>query len=373
MSIRFPFQTPIDVWAIRPLLLDDVRPSPLLMHLSPPDVEPPTLFWNRLRHTLPSFLRVHWVDDWSDAGSLVITPNTLQAYYLSNRLGEALQLNRQLLETGRQVITFTGGIEYRPKPGEWVFATSTYRSTDDRAIATPNWLYDLGQMPVLDKPTLPTVGFVGDTSYPGRLSRCLQPIPVPESAIDWLGGSLAVNRTFRLRFRQQIARLVRQSVLQQVRQFTHLQLDLIERNGGYFSRSDDEQEQMRREYLSNMAQNAYILCIRGDENCSYRLYETLSAGRIPVIIDTHMRLPTLPIGLNWDDFCIIVPYRELHQIEERILAFHQTLPPVTFQEICQLSRRAFEALLPDQFLPRQLGRHLRCVREQASVSLASRG
>ena len=57
----------------------------------------------------------------------------------------------------------------------------------------------------------------------------------------------------------------------------------------------------REEYARNMLASDYALVARGRGNFSFRLYEAMSAGAIPVFIDTDSRLP-------FDD---VIPYRQL--------------------------------------------------------------
>jgi len=71
-----------------------------------------------------------------------------------------------------------------------------------------------------------------------------------------------------------------------------------------FSGSDREIDA----YADHMAWSTYVLCPRGIENYSFRLYEALRMGRVPVIIDTHM---VLPEGIDWAKVALIVPYRDL--------------------------------------------------------------
>jgi len=58
----------------------------------------------------------------------------------------------------------------------------------------------------------------------------------------------------------------------------------------------------RREYFTNMENNLFTFCYRGAGNFSYRFYETLMMGRIPVLVDTdcvflHRELLTEDVGL----------------------------------------------------------------------------
>ena len=47
----------------------------------------------------------------------------------------------------------------------------------------------------------------------------------------------------------------------------------------------------RKEYFDNISNNIFTLCHRGAGNFSYRFYETLMMGRIPVLIDTDCVFP----------------------------------------------------------------------------------
>lgn len=50
-------------------------------------------------------------------------------------------------------------------------------------------------------------------------------------------------------------------------------------------------ERVIKEFYENMDNNIFNLCIRGGGNFSYRLYETLMMGRIPILIDSDIVLP----------------------------------------------------------------------------------
>lgn len=60
---------------------------------------------------------------------------------------------------------------------------------------------------------------------------------------------------------------------------------------------------LRDEFIQNMIQSDFILCCRGAGNFSYRLYECLSLGKIPIIINTDIVLPCNDI-LEWQNIGI---------------------------------------------------------------------
>ena len=62
----------------------------------------------------------------------------------------------------------------------------------------------------------------------------------------------------------------------------------------------------RREYYGDMRDCAFTLCMRGGGNFSYRFYEALSFGRIPILIDTDIALP-YEENIKWNRHIIRIP------------------------------------------------------------------
>jgi hypothetical protein len=62
--------------------------------------------------------------------------------------------------------------------------------------------------------------------------------------------------------------------------------------GGAASLVNDK-DVFRAEYVSNLERSNFIFSPRGDANSSQRLYEAISAGRIPIIPNSQMQLPRL--------------------------------------------------------------------------------
>lgn len=61
----------------------------------------------------------------------------------------------------------------------------------------------------------------------------------------------------------------------------------------------------RKEYYNNLASGSITFCSRGGGNFSYRFYEALSFGRIPLLIDTDCELPfEYSEKIKWEDHII---------------------------------------------------------------------
>src|SRR4051794_35247965 len=76
--------------------------------------------------------------------------------------------------------------------------------------------------------------------------------------------------------------------------------------------SDDYQGKQRR-YQEVLARSRFVLCPRGHGTSSIRLYETMAAGRVPVIISDEW---VAPPGLDWDRFSLRVAESEAGLILE---------------------------------------------------------
>jgi hypothetical protein len=97
----------------------------------------------------------------------------------------------------------------------------------------------------------------------------------------------------------------------------------------------------RDEYVHNMVESDYVLCARGAGNFSYRLYETLSCGRIPVFVDTDCVLP-YDFLVDWRDYCVWIDVTDLDRTAEIVAEFHERLTDKEFEELQRSCRRFWE-------------------------------
>ena len=63
--------------------------------------------------------------------------------------------------------------------------------------------------------------------------------------------------------------------------------------------------QVVKEFYQNMDKNVFNLCIRGGGNFSYRVYETMMMGRIPIIIDSDLVLPFEGL-IDWERCSVFI-------------------------------------------------------------------
>jgi hypothetical protein len=87
--------------------------------------------------------------------------------------------------------------------------------------------------------------------------------------------------------------------------------------------------QSKRAYANFLRKTRFILCPRGYGVGSVRLFETLKAGRVPVIISDGYVLPS---GIDWNNCSIRIKEREIRSI-----------PEVIYSKLDDWSRMAFNA------------------------------
>lgn len=111
----------------------------------------------------------------------------------------------------------------------------------------------------------------------------------------------------------------------------------------------EQMKQARTEFIGNILASDYVVCARGAGNFSFRLYETLCLGRIPVFIDSDCSLP-YEFVLPWKDLCVWVDQKDVSRIGEIVARHHASLTPEEFQERQRTCRKIWEEWLsPEGF------------------------
>lgn len=112
---------------------------------------------------------------------------------------------------------------------------------------------------------------------------------------------------------------------------------------------DELRRAMRDAYVASVFSSTYSLCVRGAGNWSYRFFEALSAGRIPVLIDTDCALP-LEEAVPWDQHICRIPFKALSDAPRILAEFHGSLQPEGHAKIQVANRKLWKDLLaPEKF------------------------
>ena len=231
---------------------------------------------------------------------------------------------------GKRTAIFVGSDRHVELPDDsaTVFQTSLYRSSQQKnEFAQPAWSEDFvsahlgGHLETRKKNPKPKVGFCGLAPSGWGMVQRLRAHPSHTS--------------------------VRARALRYLRLYEGVDTNFVQRErflGGAMTRGRlnlATMRRVRREYLNNLVQSDYVVCTRGAGNFSYRLYETLSCGRIPVFVNTDCVLP-YDFLVDWRAHCVWVEQDELPQIGEKIVQFHEQLTEAEFVELQQRCRRLWE-------------------------------
>ena len=100
----------------------------------------------------------------------------------------------------------------------------------------------------------------------------------------------------------------------------------------------------RAEYVANTLSSDYVLCTRGWGNFSFRLYETLCLGRIPVFIDTDCVLP-VEDKIDWQSLCVYLAERDLKQLPDAVLSHFDAISADTYGDYQRRCRQVWELYL----------------------------
>ena len=244
-----------------------------------------------------------------------------------------------------------------------VFRTSCYRSRQRRnEFAMPAWSEDFvakylgGQLPVRPKTPRAVVGFCGYAppsirapfAFHQRL-RCV--LSHGKRFIRHGGRPPKPKASFRTLALQALAACPK------------IDTNFVIRDhflgGGLLpaARADGTWLQViRQEYVRNMIESGYVLCARGGGNFSYRLYETLSCGRIPVFVDTDCVLP-YQSEINWKDYCVWVDEKEVGRTGDIVAAFNGSVTSLRFMDLQRECRKLWEDYLSPEGFFTNLHKH----------------
>jgi len=257
---------------------------------------------------------------------------------------------RQLAKNaGKKIVVFIGGdLSHNIFIDDMIVLKGSQYGRLKRAneIIVPPLVEDLDGCGITSRPKAgqPTVGFCGWAAA-GNLAGWLK--YWSKNLITWP----AVLKKG-LYFRRRAIKALKQSNLVKTN-------FLIRRSfSGNLKTASGEPAKLRREYIENIINSDFILAPKGDGNFSLRFYETLAAGRIPVLIDTDCALP-LEGEINYDEVMVRVPYRQIAQIGDIVNNWYQQLSPAEWAEKQKSARRLFaERLRYDQFFNLLLARPL---------------
>jgi hypothetical protein len=103
----------------------------------------------------------------------------------------------------------------------------------------------------------------------------------------------------------------RWKTIREIKKLEKYELNFIQRN--HALTTTGTKKDMREEYIRNLNESDFALVVRWFGNYSFRQYEALSLGKIPIYIDTWAKLP-FQNKINYNELFIIVPIEKIKKI-----------------------------------------------------------
>jgi len=219
---------------------------------------------------------------------------------LDTGISDTIQLATKL---NKQIIAFYNDDNSAPTslpPCVDLYRTSLHKSKQKiNEYSFPAWSEDFGtaeRLHIRSKSEKPVVGFCGAVTHPIR-----------HTAISLIEKNTNLNTNFLIR--------------------------------GNFWGGSIHDPQIREEYICNINSSDMVLCCRGAGNFSYRLYETISLGRVPIIVDTDIVLPCDDM-IDWKSISIWV--EDINLINDSINNFWQKITDIDYKKLQTTIRDTYE-------------------------------
>ena len=275
-------------------------------------------------------------------------------YIESNTVPEALAEIENARAHNKPIVIFNGGDSPANLPlnDAVLFESAGYRSTPGLRYhsAQPTFISDYvqqycgGELQLRHKTPKPVIGFCGQTS--------LSPIQTA-----W--------RSVRLKWRQHQyhqgkakwepapyeTSSFRSRVLKAFEVKNCIQTNYLLRSQYHGGDTNDKnlQSRLKTEFVDNILDSDYTVCMRGGGNYSVRFYETLCLGRIPIFIDTDCLLP-FQDEIDYKSIFPWIDVKDLSDAAEIVQDFHARLSNDDFIDLQKVCRKLWlDHMTPNGF------------------------
>lgn len=283
----------------------------------------------------------------------------------------AIEFYQQATKAEKPVVVFFLGPrsdEPIPLKEAIVFRGSLYRSQRQaNEFTSPLWTEDIVKyyfeniLPIRQKKEKPVVGFCGFVQKEQPLMQLK----------DKLHRGIMFAKTGQIKGSPYLGHSLRAKAVKYLSASSLVETNFIERTGYAFlsEQNKAKKEQVRQEFIHNMIDSDYNICCRGSENCSFRLFETLCCGRIPIFIDTDCVLP-YDFAIDWRKYCVWIDEKELPFIAEKVADFHSSLSEKDFIDLQHECRKLWQQWLSPEGFFANFYRHFE-LNEKSNLQLTN--
>ena len=284
-----------------------------------------------------NLLKIYQIVYSIDAADVVIVPVAI-AYFFENNKSQWLY---DFIDKGntahKPVWVYSGndcGITLNANV--YTFRLGGFHSKlNDKTFILPSFIMDpLGILKKefvepIPKKRLPSIGFVGHAD--SSMRKWIKEI----SVFLYLNLKRISKRLFEDYQSFYPSSIKRYHLLMALQKNNQIETDFIYRDKYRAGvKTEDDKLKTTLEFFENIDANPYVFCLRGAGNFSVRLYETLAMGRIPVIINTDIRLPLDEI-ISWKNHCVLATENDFMN---ELIQFHSTINENDFVQM-QINNR----------------------------------
>jgi len=239
-----------------------------------------------------------------------------------------------------------------------IVAAGTAERVHSHTYCLPDYLekYCHGRVDPIEASAGPTVSFWGVCAPFGQRWSKTRLFDYGRYALSHLDAIGLDSERIARRLGTNMKHAHRARVVRSIQACNSIQFDLRLRpmgglvDGRFWLESD--QSDYRQGFYKSIHRSLYSVCCRGTENYAIRFYETLCLGRIPVVVDTDLRLP-LEESIDYERHCLIIPKSKAGRAAQLILEHHQRHSGEQLRQQQLANRRLWEThLSPASFYGR---------------------
>ncbi len=247
---------------------------------------------------------------------------------------DAVKLASLAEKHGKKIMIFfnSDSDEDIPIKNAIIFRTSFYKSKrKQNEFAMPAWTSDFcmkylgGRLNLREKSAVPTVGYAGYIDYRNLYEKLKYAVRHPLNSLS----------------RKETGQALRGRAVRGISKSRDINMRFIFRPACLTGSADLKS---REEYVICLIDTDYTLVARGGGNFTYRLYEILSCGRIPIFVNTDCVLPFDHL-IEWERHMVWIESFEIDTIIRKITDFHSDISHEEFLELQRKNRRLYEEWL----------------------------